>query len=370
MVADVSISWVEYGYGASAYLLAYLAAQLPAGMTVDRFGARPVLLFSLCMSAFGLMLVILARHFAVLLLARIVTAVGDAFVYSALIKVASSEFRENRFALMMSTVQLAGYLGVSASTLPLAIGAGALGWRFSLLVPFFVLITLLGLMTYGWLTRPTPQPASKVRSQRLTARNRLALIAHLAPTLAAFSAYYFMYIFIFSAWGSRYLVLGGLTTQTSVSSIVLTATVGLCVGGVLSGIALTRVSRPAIAACAASIGVLIAIGLMLSNGNPTSTGAAMLLLGGSFGALSNAITATLRSCCGVKDISFASALHATLGNTVTAGLMPAFGVAAIGFEEHARMMLGLSLTVPTLIILGAMCWPLLRWPRSAERILQ
>lgn len=85
-----------------AYLLAYGLMQLPAGILLDRFGARHVLPIAAALSALSVFLFSEAQGFPTLLASRILAGTFMAFVFPGTGKIARNRLPARRFALAMA----------------------------------------------------------------------------------------------------------------------------------------------------------------------------------------------------------------------------------------------------------------------------
>jgi predicted MFS family arabinose efflux permease len=356
LVDAFGLSWTGYAAFSSVYLVAYLVLQIPAGLLVDRAGPRRILQASLALTTAAALLSWLADRYGILLFARALAALGDAVVYSVVIKLTASNSSKKAFPFVMSWVQVTGYLGVVCSTAPLERLVSAAGWR----APFLVLATVLACLLAAWTFSPSKQPAGSVpkpvqadgvQSTRLSTRLRT-----LAPTLVSFTAFYALYIFVFSAWGAVYLANGFALSAQQSAEFLLVGTMGLPIGGVLSGLALTRVENPVVpvmAGVAAALGCAVWLARMDTPAGTPELYACLALMGISFGAMSNGMTATVRANNGVANLSFVSSLHAVVANLATAALMPLFAPGLLVDAASARDVL--VATAITLLLLALSC---------------
>lgn len=102
-----------------AYLLAYGLMQLPAGLMLDRFGARRVLPVAAGFSALSVFLFSQAADFGMLLVARILAGAFMAFVFPGTGKIARNRLPARRFALAMALADMCFGVGaVSAVFIP------------------------------------------------------------------------------------------------------------------------------------------------------------------------------------------------------------------------------------------------------------
>jgi predicted MFS family arabinose efflux permease len=114
---------------ASSYFWGYTLMQIPAGLLVDRYGVKRVVLLSMAASSIGSAAFALAPSLFDVFIARLVVACGDALVFTALLKLVAQNFSDERFGFMSGISQVSGYLGGVSATTPLAAAVTGFGWR-------------------------------------------------------------------------------------------------------------------------------------------------------------------------------------------------------------------------------------------------
>ena len=129
---------------ASSYFWGYTLMQIPAGLLVDRYGVKRVVLFSMLASSLGSAAFALAPNLLDVFVARLIVACGDALVFTALLKLVAQNFSDERFGIMSGISQVSGYVGGVLATTPLAAAVSGFGWR-----ACFVFIACVG-ATGGW----------------------------------------------------------------------------------------------------------------------------------------------------------------------------------------------------------------------------
>jgi MFS family permease len=130
---------------ASSYFWGYTLMQIPAGLLVDRYGVRRVVLFSMAVSSLGSAAFALAPNLLDVFAARLIVACGDALVFTALLKLVALSFRDERFGIMSGISQVSGYVGGVMATTPLAAAVTGYGWR-----ACFVFIACVGAANLGF----------------------------------------------------------------------------------------------------------------------------------------------------------------------------------------------------------------------------
>lgn len=139
-MADFNTDAAGVAMLASSYFWGYTLMQIPAGLLVDRYGVKRVVLFSMTVSSLGSAAFALAPNLLDVFAARLIVACGDALVFTALLKLVALSFRDERFGIMSGISQVSGYVGGVLATTPLAAAVSGFGWR-----ACFVVIACVGI---------------------------------------------------------------------------------------------------------------------------------------------------------------------------------------------------------------------------------
>ena len=116
---EFSLTSFETASISLSYLLAYGLMQLPAGLMLDRFGARRILPMAAGLSALSVFLFSQADDFWMLLGARILAGTFMAFVFPGTGKIARNRLPARRFALAMALADMCFGVGaISAVFVP------------------------------------------------------------------------------------------------------------------------------------------------------------------------------------------------------------------------------------------------------------
>lgn len=145
---------------ASSYFWGYTLMQIPAGLLVDRYGVKRVVLCSAAASSLGSAAFALAPTLLDVFFARLIVACGDALVFTALLKLVAQSFSDERFGIMSGISQVSGYVGGVVATTPLAAAVTGFGWR-----ACFVVIACVGIANLG-LAALTLKPDSASHSKK------------------------------------------------------------------------------------------------------------------------------------------------------------------------------------------------------------
>jgi MFS family permease len=106
----------------------YLAAQIPAGVAVDRFGSRAMLVTSGVVLAAGQLLLAVAPDVVTAVLARVLVGLGDAAVFTAVLALVPRWFPARRVPLVVQVTTILCQLGQVLSALPFAWLLHGAGW--------------------------------------------------------------------------------------------------------------------------------------------------------------------------------------------------------------------------------------------------
>lgn len=132
----------------SFYFIANVVFLLLAGVLLDRFSTKLIILLALATCVLGTALFSLATSFAWAALFRFLTGIGSAFCFLSVIRLASRWFLPKRMALVTGIIVTIAMIGGWVSQTPLTLLVQAVQWRTALQIDaamgliFFVLIAL------------------------------------------------------------------------------------------------------------------------------------------------------------------------------------------------------------------------------------
>ena len=165
---DLAVSWTDLGLLFAVLSIATGVAQLPAGILVDRIGARPVLFAGLVLQAAPFALVALFPSYWGLVAIVLVSGIGISVFHPADYAIMASQVRAERQGRAFGIHIFAGYAGwVVAPPLMLAL-ASALGWAAAISVAGLIglLFTAVAALYRGALDDAAVRAESKERADR------------------------------------------------------------------------------------------------------------------------------------------------------------------------------------------------------------
>jgi MFS family permease len=215
-------------------LLVYASLQVPAGVLLDRFGARSLVVVGAVIMAAGQLLLAVATALPLAIAARVLVGAGDALTFISVLSVIGAWFPARRVPLMTQLTGLIGQLGQVLSAVPLAALLHGEGWSTAFTsaaaVGLAVAVAVAAVLRNRPPGAPAPPPAATprevldglARSWREPG-TRLGLWTH---TGTQFSGTVFALL-----WGVPYLVAGqGFTPTAASAMLTLLVAVGILAG--------------------------------------------------------------------------------------------------------------------------------------------
>ncbi|MBW5439242.1 MFS transporter [Bradyrhizobium canariense] len=129
LASDLGLGAADVGLLTSIYFLVVMAAQIPIGMLLDRFGPRRVQSVLLAVAAGGAALFGLSTGFLSLLFARAMVGLGSAAALMSGLKIIVLWFPRERMALINGYMIMLGSLGAVTATAPAEVLLDWIGWR-------------------------------------------------------------------------------------------------------------------------------------------------------------------------------------------------------------------------------------------------
>ena len=219
---------------ASSYFWGYTLMQIPAGVLVDRYGVKRVVLGSMIASSLGSAAFALAPNLLDVFVARLIVACGDALVFTALLKLVAQSFADERFGMMSGISQLSGYVGGMIATTPLAAAVSGFGWRACFL--FIACIGLANLAFAKLALKPDPVSHSNktLRDVVTAAGQSLTHIANWGCALT-FASHFAVVTTLSGVWGIPMVAHFFNISQTAAGTPLLAFMIGNMVGSIFLG---------------------------------------------------------------------------------------------------------------------------------------
>ena len=221
----------------------YIAAQIPAGLLVDRWGPRAMLVVSAVVLAGGQLLLAWASAMPQAVVARVLVGAGDAIVFGAVLSLVPRWFPARKVPVLTQLTTILGQLGQILSAVPFVALLQSAGWDAAF--GLAALASALGAVVVAAVVRNAPgrewAPAASLSPAEI-GRQLAAVWAQPGTRLGFFGhmgTQFSMMVFALM-WGVPYLVSGqGLSTATASGLVSLFVVCSILIGPVV-GLLTTR----------------------------------------------------------------------------------------------------------------------------------
>lgn len=129
VAVSLEIEPTMLGGVASAFFIAYALMQIPTGILLDRYGARPTLGSLMVLTTLGALLFAAATSQSALFLSRILMGAGCAGCFTGAFYILARRVPRERFAFHGGLFNSIAMVGTLLAATPLAGAAALLGWR-------------------------------------------------------------------------------------------------------------------------------------------------------------------------------------------------------------------------------------------------
>jgi MFS family permease len=215
----------------------YVAMQIPAGLLVDRWGSRAVLVTGGAVLAAGQLVLAFAATLPVVVLGRIVVGAGDAVMFVAVLGLIPRWFPARRVPLFTQLTGIFGQLGQILSAVPFVALLHGAGWStaFATAAAVSAGVAVLALAVVRNAPGGSWTPAAAVSAREIGRQvraiwkrpgTRLGFFGHMGTQFS---------MMVFSLlWGVPYLVSAqGLSTAAAGALVSLFVVCTICIGPVI-----------------------------------------------------------------------------------------------------------------------------------------
>ena len=154
-----ALSWMS-----SAYLWADILFLLPAGVILDRYSTRAVILLAMLVCIIGTLGFALTQHFFLASFFHFLSGIGNAFCFLSCVVLVSRWFPPRRQALVIGCLVTMAFMGGMMAHSPLAYLSEHYGWRNALLID-----AAIGALLFGWIfivVKDRPEEAISITGRR------------------------------------------------------------------------------------------------------------------------------------------------------------------------------------------------------------
>ncbi len=235
---DFGIKADKLGFMSSIYYVANVVFLFPAGVILDRFSTRKIILSAMVLCVTGTLLFASAHHFYLALFCRFITGIGSAFCFLSCIRLASRWFPPQRMAMIAGLIVTMAMTGGMVAQTPLTYLVQLLGWRQAIVVDgvlgiFFLMVIVKFVQDY-----PAGQETIELEHKNKLAKMgfwtslRTAYLNSQNILAALYTSLMNMPVAIIGAMiGSMYLMQAEHMSRSDASMAVMMIFVGTIIGG-------------------------------------------------------------------------------------------------------------------------------------------
>jgi MFS family permease len=134
LMRDFNINSTQLGHVSSMYFYANFFLVFPAGLLLDRFSTRRLMLLAMCCAVISMFGFALSPSACIAGMFRLVSGVGGAFCFVSCIRLASRWFKLTKMGLVVGVIVSMCTLGGIVAQTPMSLLSTALGWRYAMMI--------------------------------------------------------------------------------------------------------------------------------------------------------------------------------------------------------------------------------------------
>lgn len=285
---DFGVSFAALGLLVSLFNLVTALFQVPAGMLVDRFGARWLLAAGLAILGICFAGIAIAPSYWMVLVLISVAGIGGSIFHPADYAIITASVEESRLGRAFSLHTFTGSAGIMAAPLTMTLLTSVFGWRLALFIVALLSLAVLGcLFAFSNLLRDEGGVAAETNSEPAKIESGTSVLMS-APVLTMFG----FYVFVAMVGGGMQtfaptVLVKGQGAELEIANLLLTVFLVASAAGVLVGGQLAdRTRRHGLTA---ALAMLASAGLILIIGGFSLPAALIGLLFGAMGLLQGLI---------------------------------------------------------------------------------
>lgn len=234
---DFHLNATQLSWMSSSYLWADILFLLPAGIILDRYSTRTVILAALLLCVIGTVGFALTNSFMMASIFHFLAGIGNAFCFLACVVLVSRWFPARRQALVIGSVITMAFLGGMMAHTPFAHLTDSFGWRNALLIDGAIGAFLLLWISMVVKDAPNKKSVRQQQAQQAVLPGFLDSLFNRQTWLAGFyTSFLNLPIMVLCAlWGASYLQQVHHLSDIAASNVVMLIFTGSIIGCPLVG---------------------------------------------------------------------------------------------------------------------------------------
>ncbi len=246
LMESFGVTATAVGKISAAYFVANIIFMFPAGILLDRFSTRRIIITAMLLCILGTVLFSFSTSIYFAMFCRFLTGIGGSFPFLCCLRLSSRWFPARRWALISGVMITVAFLGGAAGQAPMTFLTAHFGWRHALqldalLGVLFTLLIMLNVFDYPANVRPTVQNKKPIRVREAV------LSAVKNPQNWFYGLYTSMLnlpvMLLGAIWGGLYLVQVFHLTKADASLVTSMIFFGTIVGSPLMGFVSDKIGR-------------------------------------------------------------------------------------------------------------------------------
>lgn len=234
---NFNIDAAQLSWMSSTYLWADILFLLPAGVILDRFSTRSVILIAMLVCVLGTFGFALTHSFVIACFCHFLSGIGNAFCFLACVVLVSHWFPPRRQALVIGSLVTMAFLGGMMAHTPFAHLNELYGWRNALIIDGVVGILLVIWIALIVQDRPV---SSLIKTNTTTKTIRSGLLQSLNNRQTWLAGFYTCFLnlpimVLCALWGASYLQVVHHLSSMEASNIISLIFIGSIIGCPLVG---------------------------------------------------------------------------------------------------------------------------------------
>ncbi|KGP62347.1 MFS transporter [Legionella norrlandica] len=234
---DFNIDATQLSWMSSTYLWADILFLLPAGLILDRFSTRKVILTAMLVCVIGTVGFAMAGSFFLASFFHFLSGIGNAFCFLSCVVLVSHWFPPRRQALVIGSLVTMAFIGGMMAHTPFAYLNDMFGWRRALLIDGAVGAILLLWIYFTVQDKPKDSTIHKLTNQGPVLASFIKALSNSQNWLAGlYTSLLNLPIMVLCAlWGASYLKVAHHLPDIAASNVVSLIFMGSIVGCPLVG---------------------------------------------------------------------------------------------------------------------------------------